>query len=76
MMKFKEIPQSKEFETHRETRFKKDDKNGIMPFSERIDISIEISQVQNYEARKELEELADHMMEEIKKIIAEHEEPR
>lgn len=74
--RFQDMPQDRTFKTNRTAKFKKEDDIKNMAFSESIGIVMEVSRVENEETRKELEALADRTMEEAKKIIAEHEEPR
>ena len=75
-MRFENAPESKKFETRRKKLFKPEDGIRNMTFAETIEIEISVSAIRNEESRKELETLADKMMEESQKIIAEHEAPQ
>lgn len=75
-MRFENVPESKRFETKRKKLFKPEDGIRSMAFAETIEIEIRVSAIRNKESRKEFEALADKMMEESQKIIAEHEAPQ
>lgn len=74
--RFQDMPQDRTFKTNRAAKFKKEDDIKNMAFTERMDIAIEVSRVENKETREALETLMDRTIEEAKRIIAEHEEPR
>lgn len=74
--RFKDVQQNRTFKTERAAKFKEEDDIKNMAFSERMNITLEVSRVKNKETREALETLMDKALEEAKKIIAEHEEPR
>ena len=74
-IRFKDIPKSKKFRTERKALFKTEDGMKSMLFSDEMKIKIKVSFIESEKAREELEALADRMLKEVQRIIAEHEAP-